>query len=113
MVFVWQKLHNYCLALYCFTASCLLLIALVLDGIPEGDFLGEESEEWTPTLRLFLKRGDDGEWARVTKMQCKLPFRHFREGGNPEILSAKNGPPCSRSVMSITGWYICDMRILF
>ena len=67
----------------------MLLIALVLDGIPEGDFLGEESEEWTPTLRLFLKRGDDGEWARVTKVQGKHPFRHFREGGNPERQLAK------------------------
>jgi hypothetical protein len=60
------------------------------------------SQEWTPAFT-----------ARVTKVQCKLPFRHFREGGNPEILSAKNGPPCSRSVMSITGWYICDTPILF
>ena len=51
--------------------------------------------------------------ARVTMVWVSTPVRHFREGGNPEILSAKNGPPCSRSVMSITGWYICDMRILF
>ena len=25
-------------------------------------------KEWTPALRLFLKRGDDGEWATVTKV---------------------------------------------
>jgi hypothetical protein len=35
-------------------------------------------------------------WDWLTKVQGKLPFRHFREGGNPEIQSVKHGPPlCS------------------
>jgi len=32
-------------------------------------------------LRLFLKRGDDGEWARVTMVQGKLPI--------PSVIFAK------------------------
>ena len=29
-------------------------------------------------LRLFLKRGDDGEWAMVKMVRGKHPFRHSR-----------------------------------
>ncbi len=44
----------------------------------------------------LCSEGDEGEWARVTKVQVSTPCRHFREGGNPERQSSKHGPPlCS------------------
>ena len=61
-------------------------------------------------MRLFLKRGDDGEWATVTKVcwvtkvQGKHPSLSFpfpipsfsAKAGNLEIQLAKHGPPlCS------------------
>ena len=59
------------------------------------------SQEWTPALRLFLKRGDDGEWAKV---QGKLPIPSFSaKAGNPDRQSAKHGPTlCAFSSKEVT-----------
>jgi len=62
---------------------------MYLKSTPEGEFfLGDECEALTPALRLFLKRGDDGEWAKV---QGKLPIPSFSaKAGNPDRQSAKH-----------------------
>ena len=41
----------------------------------------------------LFSEGDEGEWARVTKVQAIPHSVILCEGGNPEIHKAKNGPP--------------------
>ena len=112
---VWRGLLYNCFApllLYCFTASCLLLIALVLDGIPEGDFLGEESEEWTPTLRLFLKRGDDGEWARVKMVRVSTPFVIFAKAEIQKDSQQRKQPTRAGDEFECVGKGDEDLRLI-
>jgi hypothetical protein len=42
----------------------------------------------------LCSEGDEGEWAMVKMVRGKLPISSFSaKAGNPEIHSAKNGPP--------------------
>ncbi len=65
----------------------------MLKSIPEGDFWAMNVKN-SPTL---FSAGDEGKWARVKMVQGKHPIPSFSaKAGNPEIHSAKNGPPALR-----------------
>jgi hypothetical protein len=51
-------------------------IVLVLESIPEKGkfFWAMNVKNVPPLLCFFLKRGDDGEWARVTMVQGMHPI---------------------------------------
>ena len=79
------------------------------------------NQEWTPALRLFLKRGDEGEWARVTKvwLVTKVQGMHpspsviLCESRESRKTLAKNGPQLCSEGDERCGVSVAQLKLAF